>query len=83
MPYSKTENLSQEMKKQVINLGDIVICDSCNKDYTDDPRSGGIQFQSKAICPECAPSWEQSARDMMKKDLFLQNVLPNILSQTG
>lgn len=41
----------------VIDPGDLVICDSCDADMTDDPTSGGIMFGSKAICPACTPAW--------------------------
>ncbi len=47
---------------QVINLdmGDTVLCDSCSKDYTASTATGGLLFQSKAICPECMPEWEKN-----------------------
>lgn len=40
-----------------IDMGDQVLCDSCSVDYTNSTVSGGIQFQSKAICPDCVPRW--------------------------
>ena len=47
----------------VIDPGNGVICDwSCNGDWTDSDVSGGIQFGSKAVCPDCAPELEASAR---------------------
>ena len=38
----------------VIPLGRDVLCDGCNTDMTDDPRSGGFMFGSYAIGPCCA-----------------------------
>ncbi len=38
-----------------------VQCDSCGEDYTDSKATGGIMFDSKAICPKCSPSWLESA----------------------
>ena len=35
-------------------MGDTVICDQCNKDYTKSKESGGFIFGSHAYCPECA-----------------------------
>lgn len=35
-----------------------VLCDFCGKDWTDKPVTGGLLFQSKAVCPECAPKLE-------------------------
>lgn len=40
-----------------ISIGDLVVCDICNKDYTDLPDSGGFVFCSKGYCPECAKKW--------------------------
>ena len=45
-----------------IEPGNVVLCDDCNEDFTDSDRSGGIQFMSRAICPDCAPKWELDAR---------------------
>lgn len=42
------------MKTEVIDIGDTVLCDSCNADYTSRPESGGFVFGSSAYCPECA-----------------------------
>ncbi len=45
-----------------IPLGRTVLCDSCDEDLTDDPRSGGFMFGSYAIGPCCAERREASAR---------------------
>ena len=45
-----------------IDMGDIVVCDYCEKDYRGLPDSGGLIFQSKAICPTCAPEARKSIR---------------------
>jgi len=44
-----------------ILVGDTVLCDDCDKDYTADPASGGLLFQSKAIGPCCSAKWQASA----------------------
>ena len=44
-----------------IPIGRIVVCDSCDGDYTDSPESGGLIFEAKAICPKCAPDWLEAA----------------------
>ena len=45
----------KEMGAEVIYIdaGNKVICDYCNKDYSNSDKEGGILFQSKAICPDC------------------------------
>lgn len=35
-------------------MGNIVICDVCNGDFTDSELSGGFIFGSNAYCPRCA-----------------------------
>ncbi len=40
--------------KKTTDIGDTVICDQCNKDYTESEKSGGFIFGSHAYCPECA-----------------------------
>jgi hypothetical protein len=41
------------MIREVIDLGDTVVCDTCNKDYTFSEDIGGILFGSNACCPTC------------------------------
>ena len=36
-----------------IPVGDIVLCDSCNKEFTESNESGGIQVGSSAFGPCC------------------------------
>ena len=45
------------------DIGDTVLCDDCNENYTDSNQTGGITFQSKAICPKCAPKWIKNAEE--------------------
>jgi hypothetical protein len=44
-----------------IDIGETVICDICNKDWTDSTESGGLLFGSKAVCPRCAPAVQKDA----------------------
>lgn len=37
-----------------VDVGDNVLCDFCNTDYTTSRESGGFMFGSSAICPGCA-----------------------------
>jgi hypothetical protein len=45
-----------------ISMGDIVVCDYCGRDWRGRTESGGLIFQSKAICPLCAPEAEKGIR---------------------
>ena len=50
------------MPTSVFDMGDTVLCDSCDGLFTaESPDIGGILFQSKALCPACAPEWEAGA----------------------
>lgn len=44
---------------QVIDIGDSVQCDLCSTEYRGSDEQGGILVQSKAVCPDCAPSFEE------------------------
>lgn len=46
----------------VIPLGRDVLCDACDEDLTDDPRSGGFLFGSKGYGPCCAGRAEITIR---------------------
>lgn len=47
------------MRQTQYNLGDVVLCDLCNQDYTHDQGSfGGFVFSGKAVCPSCADRFE-------------------------
>ncbi len=48
--------MDKKPKVETFDLGDSVVCDLCNADFTKSDRTGGFQFESKAICPDCAPS---------------------------
>ncbi len=50
MVGSKRTNTTME----IIDIGETVVCDVCNDDYTDLPDSGGFIFGSYAYCPKCA-----------------------------
>jgi len=39
--------------EEVIDIGDMVLCDLCNADYTDSDKQGGVLIGSYAVCPEC------------------------------
>lgn len=43
------------MKTITINPGNRILCDLCNKDWTDSKQTGGFLFESKAVCPDCEP----------------------------
>ncbi|HMJ13780.1 MAG TPA: hypothetical protein VK524_20325 [Polyangiaceae bacterium] len=39
-----------------IDIGELVVCDWCDEDWTTRTEPGGFILQSKAVCPVCAPS---------------------------
>lgn len=58
------------MSRQVIDIGDMVVCDLCNEEYTGKPDPGGFLFQSKAVCPACAPKFERDVRKFQEEHLI-------------
>lgn len=46
-----------------LEVGDTVLCDLCNKDYThDDKTTGGFYFSGKAVCPDCSDGTMKSIK---------------------
>jgi hypothetical protein len=39
------------------DIGNLVLCDLCDKDYTFSDATGGFVFESKGVCPDCAPEF--------------------------
>jgi hypothetical protein len=50
------------MKTVEFDIGNTVICDICDKDYTHSNACGGFLFQSKGVCPDCAPRFLASVK---------------------
>ena len=50
------------VKVEVLDPGKKVYCDDCGEDYTGSDKTGGILFQSKAICPDCSDKWIARAK---------------------
>lgn len=66
---------------EVINIsfGDSVMCDSCGTDYSHSESTGGMLFQSKAICPVCFPRWnEEIIRH--NEERFIRAICPDGMS---
>ncbi len=37
----------------MVDIGDTVVCDFCNGEFTDSDKTGGVMIGSYAICPDC------------------------------
>jgi hypothetical protein len=44
-----------------LDVGNRVICDSCNEEYTNSAEEGGVLFNRTAFCPKCTPRIVASA----------------------
>lgn len=59
-----------------VDAGSMVICDFCDKDYTlDNKTEGGFLFQSKAVCPECAPRMMESIK-RYNEECYIRSTCP-------
>jgi hydrogenase maturation factor HypF (carbamoyltransferase family) len=63
-------------KVETIELGRIVLCDSCSSDYTASDEPGGILFGSNACCPVCAPQMEISALKYNEEKYIKDRAMP-------
>ena len=41
------------METKVYDIGNTVLCDQCNKDFSNSDAKGGFIFGSHAVCPDC------------------------------
>lgn len=58
-PAQREGNMYQE---EIIEIGEHVICDSCNEDFINSNAEGGFQFGSNVYCPNCTPRMLQSIK---------------------
>lgn len=54
--------------KEVIEIGDSVLCDLCNGDYTESDETGGFIFGSNAVCPACSPRVMEGIKKYNEED---------------
>ena len=59
-----------QQTQQGSSLGQIVLCDMCNKDYTNSDLVGGILYGTAAYCPECAPSILRNAKEFNEEQFI-------------
>lgn len=58
------------------DIGEVVVCDFCNEDYTDSDEPGGFLFGSYGTCPKCVPRIEIAAKHHNEEDLIRERALP-------
>ena len=51
-----------EQTGEPVPIGDLVICDFCDEDYTESNESGGFIFGSQGVCPKCADRMMKSIK---------------------
>jgi hypothetical protein len=54
---SKIDDLFNEAERKPgvkIPVGDVVVCDFCDEDYTTSKDGGGLVFDGNGVCPKCA-----------------------------
>ena len=59
------------MPEHVIDIGNSVVCDWCNEDYTNSNAKGGILFSSYAICPKCEKEAIEGAKKHNEENMIL------------
>lgn len=79
IPFRIEKDDAAGVTRYILEPGNLVFCDGCGEDFTDSPAKGGILFQSKALCPACAPKWERDAK-RFGEDQFIRARCPEGLS---
>lgn len=65
------------MRTETYLVGDVILCDMCNEDYTESLKQGGILFGSRGVCPKCAPDIEKSAVECGEQDYIRDRAGPD------
>ncbi len=78
---NKLEDKWNEAEKtgKPISIGNTVICDICDKDYTDLSDSGGFIFTSSAYCPDCADKGLKTIKSY-NEEQFIKATCPENVS---
>lgn len=53
---------------EFIDIGNSVLCDLCNADYTESNDTGGLVVDSSAVCPMCQPEMEKNIKKHGEED---------------
>jgi hypothetical protein len=59
-----------------IPVGEIVVCDICDQDFTTRPDRGGFVFGSSAYCPYCAAERLQLIKDYREEHFIKDRANP-------
>lgn len=65
------------MSIEIIDVGDCVVCDFCNENFTDSEECGGLLFGSYATCPRCVPWLEAKAEQYGEQTFITQRCPPD------
>jgi len=65
--------MSKEIYEET--LGRTVVCDICNKDFTDSDEQGGFIFAGYAYCPECAKAGLENIEKYDEKE-YVKAICP-------
>ena len=55
----------------VVDMGDVVVCDDCNRNWTDSDRSGGAVVSGQALCPKCFRRCKSRLKGVPAADLSI------------
>jgi hypothetical protein len=53
---------------EFIDIGNMVICDLCNADFTESKEVGGLVLDGSAVCPICQPDMEAAVKKHREED---------------
>ena len=62
--------------REVFDIGETVVCDLCNKDYTNSEAQGGLLFVSKGVCPDCIPRLVADAEKYGETEFIRERARP-------
>ena len=67
--------MKKSIESETTFMGKVVLCDLCNKDYTNSKKSGGFLFSSKAVCPSCSDGFLKNVKKY-KEEMHIKEYCP-------
>lgn len=67
--------MGKSKKVDRIDIGNTVLCDLCNEDFTNSNKSGGFIYMTKGICPNCAGDFLKAVKKC-KEEMYISQYCP-------
>ncbi len=61
-----------------IDIGNAVVCDCCNEDFTNSDEQGGFIMTARGVCPRCEPRMRASLKKYNEEHHIISECPPGM-----